>query len=117
VRKLLVERFSLAYHKEKKEIAVYGLTVAKGGPKIKPETDPSPGPAFGGAPQRGFKPGREARQDNEYERRGTANIFAAVEPKAGRPLHIRHTGPFRFRVRQSGLRTRLSATPQSEPST
>jgi hypothetical protein len=30
------------------------------------------------------KLGREARQDNEYERRGTANIFAAVEPKAGR---------------------------------
>ena len=30
------------------------------------------------------KPGREARQDNEYERRGTANIFCAVEPKAGR---------------------------------
>jgi len=30
------------------------------------------------------KPGREARQDNEYERRGTANIFAAVEPQAGR---------------------------------
>ena len=29
------------------------------------------------------KPGREARQDNEYERRGTANIFCAVEPKAG----------------------------------
>jgi len=30
------------------------------------------------------KPGREARQDNEYERRGTANLFCAVEPKAGR---------------------------------
>jgi hypothetical protein len=30
------------------------------------------------------KPGREARTDNEYERRGTANIFCAVEPKAGR---------------------------------
>jgi uncharacterized protein (TIGR03435 family) len=59
VRKLLVERFSLAYHKEKKEIAVYALTVAKGGPKIKPATDPSPGPAFGGAPQRGFQ-GRTA---------------------------------------------------------
>jgi hypothetical protein len=26
-------------------------------------------------------PGREARRDNEYERRGTANIFCAVEPK------------------------------------
>jgi hypothetical protein len=30
------------------------------------------------------RPGREARQDNEYERRGTANLFCAVEPKAGR---------------------------------
>ncbi|MBK7929738.1 MAG: transposase [Bryobacterales bacterium] len=29
-------------------------------------------------------PGREARRDNEYERRGTANVFCAVEPKAGR---------------------------------
>lgn len=29
-------------------------------------------------------PGREARRDNEYQRRGTANVFCAVEPKAGR---------------------------------
>jgi DDE superfamily endonuclease len=29
-------------------------------------------------------PGREARQDYEYERCGTANVFCAVEPKAGR---------------------------------
>jgi hypothetical protein len=29
-------------------------------------------------------PGREARHDNEYERRGTANVFCAVESKAGR---------------------------------
>jgi hypothetical protein len=28
--------------------------------------------------------GREARRDNEYERCGTANVFCAVEPKAGR---------------------------------
>jgi len=30
------------------------------------------------------QPGREARRDNEYERRGTANVFSVVEPKAGR---------------------------------
>jgi hypothetical protein len=30
------------------------------------------------------KPGREARRDNEYQRIGTANVFSAVEPKAGR---------------------------------
>jgi transposase len=29
-------------------------------------------------------PGREARRDNEYERCGTAKVFCAVEPKAGR---------------------------------
>ena len=28
--------------------------------------------------------GGKARRDNEYERRGTANVFCAVEPKAGR---------------------------------
>lgn len=30
------------------------------------------------------EPGREARYDGEYRRRGTANVFCAVEPKAGR---------------------------------
>jgi hypothetical protein len=29
------------------------------------------------------QPGREARRDSEYERCGTANVFCAVEPKAG----------------------------------
>src|SRR3984957_3909074 len=29
------------------------------------------------------KPGRESRRDNEYERCGTANVFCALEPKAG----------------------------------
>ena len=39
-------------------------------------------------------PGRQARQDSEYERCGTATVFCAVEPKAGRhftyPTHTRH---------------------------
>ena len=52
------------------------------------------------------KPGREARSDNEYERRGTANVFCAVEPKAGHHFTFRDTQPFRLRVRASGLRTR-----------
>jgi hypothetical protein len=30
------------------------------------------------------KPGKPAKQDNEYERRGTANVFGAVEPNTGR---------------------------------
>ena len=35
-------------------------------------------------PTRPAAPGREARRDNEYKRNGTANVFCAVEPKAGR---------------------------------
>src|SRR5579864_405312 len=35
-------------------------------------------------PPRPAKPGHIAKRDNEYRRCGTANIFAAVEPKAGR---------------------------------
>ena len=35
-------------------------------------------------PTRPAAPGRELRRDNEYERRGTANVFCVVEPKAGR---------------------------------
>jgi hypothetical protein len=35
-------------------------------------------------PARAAIPGREARRDNEYRRCGTANVFCAVEPKAGR---------------------------------
>jgi hypothetical protein len=32
------------------------------------------------------KPGKPAKQDNEYERCGTANVFGVVEPKGGRHL-------------------------------
>ena len=33
------------------------------------------------------RPGRIAKRDNEYRRCGTANLFAVVEPKAGRHLN------------------------------
>ncbi len=35
-------------------------------------------------PLRPAAPGHIAKQDNEHQRRGTANVFAVVEPKAGR---------------------------------
>ncbi len=38
-------------------------------------------------------PGRRLRRDSEYERRGTANTFCGVEPKAGR--HFTKTTPDR----------------------
>jgi uncharacterized protein (TIGR03435 family) len=41
---LLVERFNLKYHHETRELPMYTLVVAKGGPKLKESKDPAPGP-------------------------------------------------------------------------
>jgi bla regulator protein blaR1 len=52
---LLADRFGLAFHKEKKELSAYAITVAKGGDKLKKEENAQvPIPGFGGVPQRGF---------------------------------------------------------------
>lgn len=58
-------------------------------------------------------PGREARRDNEYERCGTANVFCAVEPKAGR--HFSFATPDRsgFEFAQVAVNLAL-AYPQAE---
>jgi uncharacterized protein (TIGR03435 family) len=55
LQKLLADRFSLAFHNEKKELSAYAITVAKGGEKIKKEENSDlPLPGFGGRPQSGF---------------------------------------------------------------
>ena len=38
LRSLLEERFRLQFHRERKELSIYALTVAKDGPKLKPPT-------------------------------------------------------------------------------
>jgi hypothetical protein len=54
------------------------------------------------------QPGREARRDNEYNRCGTANVFCAVEPKAGR--HFTFPTPDRsgFEFAQVAVRLALA---------
>ncbi len=44
-------------------------------------------------PPRPARPGHLAKQDNEYRRCGTANLFGIVEPKAGR--HLTYATPDR----------------------
>ena len=58
-------------------------------------------------------PGREARRDNEYERRGTANVFCAVEPKAGR--HFTFATPDRSGFEFAQVAVKLAmAYPEAE---
>jgi uncharacterized protein (TIGR03435 family) len=40
LRKLLTDRFQLAFHRESKELPVFTITVAKGGSKLKPSAAP-----------------------------------------------------------------------------
>jgi uncharacterized protein (TIGR03435 family) len=40
LRKLLADRFKLTFHREPKELAIYALTVARNGPKLKDSTVP-----------------------------------------------------------------------------
>ena len=49
-------------------------------------------------PSRPMHPGQVLRRDCEYERRGTANAFCGVEPKAGRHYPRVTPGPFLARV-------------------
>jgi transposase len=44
-------------------------------------------------PGRAMAPGQLAREDYEYVRKGTANIYCIIEPKAGR--HLTHATPDR----------------------
>lgn len=46
VQKLLVERFALKVHEEKREMTAYILTVGKNGPKMTKSADPFPDPNF-----------------------------------------------------------------------
>jgi uncharacterized protein (TIGR03435 family) len=62
LQSLITERFQLKYHTESREMPVYVLTVAKGGPKMK-ESEVQPGPGGpggpgGGGPQRMMRMGR-----------------------------------------------------------
>src|SRR4051794_78712 len=48
VKQLLAERFQLTFHREKKELSVYALTVAKSGPKLNKSESTASLPGIGG---------------------------------------------------------------------
>jgi uncharacterized protein (TIGR03435 family) len=52
MQKMLAERFQLAFHREKRELSVYAITVAKGGPKLTKSESPLNLPGFGLPPGR-----------------------------------------------------------------
>jgi hypothetical protein len=64
-------------------------------------------------PRPARKPGQIAKQDNEYERLGTANIFCGVEPKSGR--HFTAVTPTRSGVEFAAMMQKLAgAYPEAD---
>ena len=53
LQKMLAERFQLAFHREKKELSAYAITIAKGGHKLTPTESKNNLPGFGGGGPRG----------------------------------------------------------------
>jgi uncharacterized protein (TIGR03435 family) len=44
LQKLLADRFQLKFHREKRDISVYAIQIAKGGPRLKPAANPDAQP-------------------------------------------------------------------------
>ncbi len=66
LRALLVERFGLSFHRQDKEMAIYELSVAKGGPKLKVAAAPDDPPKIVGVvyPDRIEVPARSVSMDD-----------------------------------------------------
>jgi uncharacterized protein (TIGR03435 family) len=81
LRKLLEERFGLKGHQEQREMAVYALRVAKGGPKMGPsQGDPDALPEdAGGTDEKG-------RQVRTYANVSMAELAAMLQFHVDRPV-------------------------------
>lgn len=66
LRSLLVERFGLKFHRQQKEFAIYALSIAKGGPKLKAALNPDDPPKIVGIvyPDRIEVPARSVTMDD-----------------------------------------------------
>jgi uncharacterized protein (TIGR03435 family) len=66
LRALLLERFALKFHRQDKEMAIYALSVAKGGPKLKAAAKPDDPPQIYGVvyPDRIEVPARSVTMDD-----------------------------------------------------
>ena len=79
VQKLLTERFQLKFHRDKRELSVFALRVAKGGSKLKPAADPSAVPDQQGN-------GRGTEQTITYTSADMANFIMGEQFFLDRPL-------------------------------
>ena len=101
VQSLLQDRFKLATHRESKQLPIYALVVAKGGPKFKPATgDQQAKITINGTPARIAGPPGAAKPPAGWTMQQLINILSvpAFTGGSGRPLFDETglQGPFVF---------------------
>ena len=80
MRKILTERFGLKLHREQRELPVYAMTVAKGGPKMTPNTsDPN-----GLLDQRNYSV--RGREVQNLRNASMADLATILQFRIGRPV-------------------------------
>jgi uncharacterized protein (TIGR03435 family) len=94
LQKLLADRFGLKFHRDKRELSVYAIQIAKGGPKLKPAANPD-----AGADQEGNGHGTE--QTVIFTSNGIADFIRNEQFFVDRPLvdQTRLTGRYDFSLR------------------
>ena len=94
IKKLLADRFQLKLHIEKRELPVYAIRVAKGGPKLTPAANPNAEPDQNGN-------GHGTEQDQTYTSASIDNLVLGMNFFLDRPAvnQTGLTGRFDFSIR------------------
>jgi uncharacterized protein (TIGR03435 family) len=109
VQKLLADRFDLKFHRDKRELSVYAIRIAKGGPKLKPAADPSAQPDQQGN-------GRGTEQTITYTSADMANFILGEQFFMDRPIvdQTGLTGRYDFSIHYTFDETK-STDPNAPP--
>ncbi len=103
--KLLEERFQFKFHRETKEAAIYSLTVAKDGPKLK---------QYAGSSESSMSTNAQGtKMRMKATKMSMASLAAALKRQTGRPVedHTGLRGEFDFELEWDRDETQNSPTP------
>ena len=111
VKKLLAERFKLTFHREKRELSVYAITVGKGGPKLVK----SVGDLIGMPSQDADQHGTEL--DTRFKNMSMADFGFCMQFFVDRPIvdQTGLVGKYDFKLRWSFDETEASSNPNAAP--
>jgi uncharacterized protein (TIGR03435 family) len=98
LRNMLAERFKLTLHRDKKEMQMYELVVAKGGAKLKPSVEDPPKPPDAEADKKRAPEPMKLAADGYPTLSGTGSTMAIMNNKA----RLRHPWRRRCRIRWAG---------------